>query len=345
MNWHARAPARNGHDFAVYYNGSILEGGVPGDIYMAGLLKHIVGRAKTFDEKDGFFERAAKGTLPQFSWMLPRNGGSHPNDDHPCHDMALGEELLKSVYEALRAGPAWNQTALFVVFDDPGGFFDHVPTPLYAPPPNAACDRRNSGCPDRFAFDRLGARLANLLISPRVPRGTVVRDPKGPTSSSKFDLASVPATVKNLFGLPAFLTERDAWSGSFDEVFTLAQPRTDAPMHLPDAPAPSQNVPTLHGCGRPEEATRRQKRHHSLLSTILGASDDDDDDDADDDDADGDTDGGGDDEGQLPLIGENSFLVTKSFALLKQEIARKAQRVLDGLAAGKVRLERLADEL
>jgi hypothetical protein len=139
-----------GHDFGVFYNGSIFEGGVPGDIYIAGMLKHIVGRAKTFTEKGGFFERAASGMLPQFSWVLPRNGGAHPNDDHPCHDMALGEELLKSVYEALRASPAWNDTALLVVYDDPGGFFDHVPTPLYAPPPNTACDRKNKGCPDTF---------------------------------------------------------------------------------------------------------------------------------------------------------------------------------------------------
>ena len=87
----------------------------------------------------------------------------------PAPAVALGEELLKSVYEALRASPAWNDTALLVVYDDPGGFYDHVPTPLYAPPPDAACDGGNSGCPDRFAFDRLGVRLANLLVSLKAP--------------------------------------------------------------------------------------------------------------------------------------------------------------------------------
>ena len=64
---------------------------MPGDIYMAGLLKNVAGRAKTFDAADGFFAKAAAGTLPPFSWLLPRNGGAHPNDDHPCHDVALGE--------------------------------------------------------------------------------------------------------------------------------------------------------------------------------------------------------------------------------------------------------------
>ena len=48
---------------------------------------------------------------------------------------AGGEELLMSVYEALRAGPGWNDSALLVVYDDPGGFFDHVQPPVHAPPP------------------------------------------------------------------------------------------------------------------------------------------------------------------------------------------------------------------
>ena len=74
---------------------------------------------------------------------------------------------------------------IFVVYDDNGGFFDHVPTPLYAPPPNAPCDKLNTGCPDTFAFDRLGPRLANLLISPRVPKGAVFRDPAMRPGQSK----------------------------------------------------------------------------------------------------------------------------------------------------------------
>ena len=90
---------------------------------MSGLLKNIGGRAKTFDEAGGFFEAAAAGTLPQFSWMLPRNGGAHPNDDHPCHDVALGERLMKDTYEAVRASPAWNSTLFIVTMDEHGGFY------------------------------------------------------------------------------------------------------------------------------------------------------------------------------------------------------------------------------
>jgi hypothetical protein len=46
----------------------------------------------------------------------------------------------------------------------------------------------------------------------------------------------VVATAKHLFGVPGFLTRRDAWAGSFHELLTLTTPRTDAPMHLPDGP-------------------------------------------------------------------------------------------------------------
>ena len=67
---------------------------------------------------DEFYDRAAKGTLPAFSFMIPRIGankttGEGSNDDHPCHDVRLGEKLLKDTYEAVRAGPGWNKTLLF----------------------------------------------------------------------------------------------------------------------------------------------------------------------------------------------------------------------------------------
>ena len=156
----------------------------------------------------------------------------------------------------------------------------------------------------------------------------------GPSNTSKFEMTSIPATIKNLFGLPTFLTKRDAWAGSFHELL-LGTPRADTPEHLPDAPPPTQNVPTQHGCGSADEATRRQKRHHSLLSQLLGEDEDDDDGDEVEED---------DDEGpQLPLLGENSFLVTKGFPAMKDAIARKAQKLLDQLEQGTLHVPR--DEL
>ena len=66
-----------------------------------------------------FFADAAAGTLPSFSWINPRSGinistGVGSNDQHPDHDVAAGEAFYKDLYEAVRAGPGWNET-LFVV--------------------------------------------------------------------------------------------------------------------------------------------------------------------------------------------------------------------------------------
>ena len=88
------------------------------DVAMSG-----VGRYKNrFFSQKLFYDHAADGSLPHLSWILP----SHNASDHPCHDVAVGERLIKDVYEALRSGPGWNKTLFFVVYDDSGGFYDHV---------------------------------------------------------------------------------------------------------------------------------------------------------------------------------------------------------------------------
>ena len=81
---------------------------------------------------------------PSLPWTSPGQGVNKslgalggPNSDHPdCCDVALGERLRKDLYEAVRAGPGWNETALLFTWDDPGGFYDHLPPPMAAPPPD-----------------------------------------------------------------------------------------------------------------------------------------------------------------------------------------------------------------
>ena len=89
-------------------------------------------------------------------------------------------------------------------------------------------------------FTSLGLRVTSMLISPWVAKGAVIQEPKGPTNSSQFELSSIPATIHNLFNLSLFLTKRDAWAGSFDELLLDApRPEADCPMHLPDPPTPA----------------------------------------------------------------------------------------------------------
>ena len=84
------------------------------DTYMAGVARH----SDRFFSHKQFYEEAASGSLPAFSYISPPNQAS----DHPCNDIAKGERLLKDVYEALRAGPKWNETLLLVAYDDIGGY-------------------------------------------------------------------------------------------------------------------------------------------------------------------------------------------------------------------------------
>ena len=61
------------------------------------------------------------------------------------------------------------------------------------------------------------------------------------------------ATAKKLFGLPGFLTKRDAWAGSFEELL-LDSPRTDAPLRLPTPPPVAQPWGPPHAYQAPTQA-------------------------------------------------------------------------------------------
>ena len=81
-------------------------GGIDPDVLLSGVARH---RDKFFSQRH-FYERASAGTLPAFSFVYPPVQAC----DHPCHDMAKGERLLKDIYEAVRAGPKWEKTLLLL---------------------------------------------------------------------------------------------------------------------------------------------------------------------------------------------------------------------------------------
>lgn len=63
----------------------------------------------------------------------------------------------------------------------------------------------------------------------------VISKPNGPTPNSEFEHSSIPATIKKMFNLSSnFLTHRDAWAGTFEQVVgELTSPRTDCPREFP----------------------------------------------------------------------------------------------------------------
>jgi phospholipase C len=130
-----------------------------------------------------FLDDAASGSLPRVAWIDPNFSeydpiGFQPNDDHAPADIKDGQELVLAVYQALATGPLWQKTLLIVLYDEHGGFFDHVP------PPAAADD-------DPKTFGRYGVRVPALIVSPWIEPGAI--------SHTLFDHTSIIKTILQRF--------------------------------------------------------------------------------------------------------------------------------------------------
>ena len=177
-----------------------------------------------------FTAAAAAGTLAAFTFLEP-SWSSTGNSQHPNYNVALGEQLMHDVYEAVRGGPGWAETLLVITYDEHGGCYDHVAPPSGAIPPDH--DAGEFG----FDFTRFGLRVPAVLVSPLIAPGTVFRVPAG---STPLDHTSILKTVQQRWGLPS-LTARDAATPGFGDVLTLTAPRTDdalAGVTVPVATAP-----------------------------------------------------------------------------------------------------------
>ena len=72
-----------------------------------------------------FYDAASRGTLPAVSWVVP----SGPVSDHPPANIEAGQAYVTSLINAVMQGPDWDSTAIFLAWDDWGGFYDHVTPP------------------------------------------------------------------------------------------------------------------------------------------------------------------------------------------------------------------------
>jgi phospholipase C len=137
-----------GAPWRIYY------GDVPQSLVLVHQFEHLLNYRLFHHWRDD----VAKGDLAGYTFIEPNYFGPHQNDQHPPHDVLRGDVLIADVYNALRANPAlFERTLLIVLYDEHGGFYDHV-----APPPTVAPDAHTQ----HYAFDRLGFRVPALLISP-----------------------------------------------------------------------------------------------------------------------------------------------------------------------------------
>ena len=102
-----------------------------GDVRQDNQLGNIVNSSELFSD-------AQNGALPAVSWVIP----SGDDSEHPPASIAAGQQHVTNVINAIMKGPDWKSTAIFLAWDDWGGFYDHVLPPRSTPRAMAcACPR------------------------------------------------------------------------------------------------------------------------------------------------------------------------------------------------------------
>jgi len=153
-------------------------------------------------------EDAKDGTLPNLSLVMPnKNKTVGDMSQHNKFSMAAGDNWIGDVVSAIRNGPNWATTAIFITYDDCGCFYDHVP------PPNS----------------RLGIRLPMLIVSPFAKPGF--------TDSTPVSFVGMLAFTEHMFHL-APLSAEDTNSYDYMNAFDFASPPTLASSALVRTPIP-----------------------------------------------------------------------------------------------------------
>jgi phospholipase C len=177
------------------------------------------------------------GTLPKVSWVLAPLLLS----EHPPTPVEWGQYASAKVLKALTGNPSlWAKTALFITFDENGGFFDHVPPPV-APVGTPGEYLTPNSLPSEAAGVRgpigLGFRVPMLIASPFARGGLVCSDTFDHTSTLRFLEARFGAEVPNLSAW------RRSVTGDLTSAFNFAAPDRS----VPSLPRPSLVDPRVLG--------------------------------------------------------------------------------------------------
>ncbi len=163
-------------------------------------FKNNPSRLNNLAPNDQFLVDLAKGNLAQVVWVIPTEDES----DHPTANVEVGQKYLVTAINAIMQSEYWPSTAIFVTWDDYGGWYDHVAPPQV----------------DAFG---LGFRVPCLIISPYAKEGFIDHTQSEFTSILKF--------IETVHGLPT-LTQRDAMASDMLEAFDFSQP-PNPPLILP----------------------------------------------------------------------------------------------------------------
>ncbi|HEY1682078.1 MAG TPA: alkaline phosphatase family protein [Candidatus Tumulicola sp.] len=152
-----------------------------------------------------FFKAIDDAELPAVSWVTP----TCENSDHADCDSNHGPEWVASLVNAVGTSKYWNSTAIFVFWDEYGGWYDHVP-------------------PKMVDYDGLGIRVPLLVISPYAKKGYV--------SHVQYEHGSLLRFVEDQFGLPRLAASDERAKSPEKDCFDFSRP-----------PRPFQTIPAALG--------------------------------------------------------------------------------------------------
>lgn len=196
VTWKYYAPpnGQQGYEFSVYNNVRHIR-------YGSDWNTNVVNEST-------FQSDAMNGNLPQVSWLVDGIA-----NEHPLNSTCYGENWTVANINAIMQGPDWDSTAIFLVWDDFGGFFDHV-----APPSK-----------DIYG---LGPRVPLLIISPYAKPGYVAHN-------TIYEFGSVLKFIEEVFNLPS-LGMRDATANDPMDSFNFNQ-NVNPPLVLNQRSCPLVN--------------------------------------------------------------------------------------------------------
>jgi len=194
--------------------------------------------AGAFARMDQFYLDAAAGRLAPFTFLDPNY--TTTSEENP-QDIQVGERFIAEVVTALMHAPTWRHTALFITYDEHGGYYDHVS------PPRAIRPDDINPLPDPAAgtlapgtYDRYGFRVPLIVVSPWARPGYV--------SSVVQDHTSITAFIERKWNLPA-MTFRDANAAPMTDYFDFRRAAFATPPRLHAKPGLDAGLAACHRAG------------------------------------------------------------------------------------------------
>ncbi|MDA4111506.1 MAG: alkaline phosphatase family protein [Thaumarchaeota archaeon] len=111
--------------------------------YFSGIDKY----SQQIQSWTSFFSSLSNGSLPSVSWVMPVGGGASHVSQHPTENVTTGELWLANIVNSVMQSSYWKSTAIFVTYDEGGGYYDQVPPPV-------------------VGGNQLGFRVPLIVISP-----------------------------------------------------------------------------------------------------------------------------------------------------------------------------------